>query len=65
MVIESYFSRVVFYYKFSRKEDKNMTYEKAVAELVVFDNNDVITTSSGCETWSNQNGVSCHYGLTD
>lgn len=42
-----------------------MTYEKAVAELVVFDNNDVITTSSGCETWSNQNGVSCHYGLTD
>ena len=44
---------------------KRMTYEKATAEVVYFDNSDVITTSGGgCITWSNQNGVACHYGLT-
>lgn len=48
---------------------KKAAYEKAVAEVVHFDNSDVITTSggdggSGCVTWSNQNGVACHYGLT-
>ena len=43
---------------------KNYTqYEPATAELVLFDNDDVVVTS-GCETWSNQNGVSCHYSLT-
>ncbi|WP_158099689.1 hypothetical protein [Faecalibacterium sp. An58] len=43
-------------------------YEPAAAELVLFDNNDVVVTSGsengGCVTWSNQNNVSCHYGLT-
>lgn len=41
-----------------------MTYEKAMAEVVEFENTDVITTS-GCVTWSNQNGSSCYYGLTE
>ena len=41
-----------------------MTYEKAVAELVEFDNNDVIATSGGCGSWSNQNNVGCYYGQT-
>ena len=49
-------------------EKKN--YTPAVAEVVLFDNSDVITTSGGdtgggCPTWSNQNGVSCHFGLTN
>ena len=39
-------------------------YEPAAAELVLFDNDDVVVTSGGCVTWSNQNGVSCHYSLT-
>ena len=42
-------------------------YEKAKAHVVLFDNSDVITTSGvngGCESWSNQHGVSCHYNLT-
>lgn len=48
---------------------KNSLYEKATAEIVLFDNSDVITTSGsesggGCETWSNQNGVPCHFSLT-
>ena len=41
-----------------------MTYEKAMAELVEFENTDVIATS-GCVTWSNQNNVPCHFGLTE
>lgn len=54
---------------------KNSVYEKATAEIVLFDNSDVITTSGsesgggesggGCLTWSNQNGVGCYYGLTE
>lgn len=45
--------------------EKDLTYEKATAEIVYFDNSDVITTSGGgCLTWSNQNGVACHFGLT-
>ena len=48
------------------------TYVSAEAEVILFDNSDVITTSGattgggggGCVTWSNQNGVACHYGLT-
>lgn len=44
-------------------EKKN--YVSATAEVILFDNSDVITTSgAGCVTWSNQNGVACHYGLT-
>lgn len=43
---------------------QKMEYEAAVAEVVVFDNSDVITTS-GCPTWSNQNGTSCYYGLME
>ena len=42
-------------------------YVSAAAEVILFDNSDVITTSGGgggCASWSNQNGVSCHYGLT-
>lgn len=52
------------------KEAKCLTYEKAAAEIVYFDNSDVITTSGGggtgggCLNWSNQNGVSCYYGLS-
>lgn len=44
--------------------DKN--YQKAIAKVVRFNNEDVITTSGGnsCESWSNQNGVSCHFNLT-
>ena len=46
-----------------------MRYEKAVAEVIVFDNSDVVTTSGGddggCPTWSNQNGVGCYFGLTE
>ena len=38
-------------------------YEKAAAEVTLFDNSDVITTSGGCETWSSQNGYECHGGL--
>ena len=47
-------------------ENKKVKYEKAKAEVVYFENSDVITTSSGggCESWSNRNGVSCHYNLT-
>ena len=45
---------------------KKTAYEKAAAEVVHFDNSDVITTSgNGCPTWSNQNGASCHFGLTE
>lgn len=49
---------------------KNYTqYEPAAAELVLFDNNDVVVTSDsengGCKTWSNQTGNSCYYGLTE
>ena len=42
-------------------------YEKAKAHVVLFDNSDVISTSGGggCVTWSNQNGVGCHFGLTE
>lgn len=44
------------------------TYVSAEAEVILFDNSDVITTSGavggGCATWSNQNGVACYYGLT-
>lgn len=47
----------------SNKEKK--TYEKANAEVVIFDNKDIVRTSGGCVTWSNLNGVSCHYGLTE
>lgn len=44
--------------------DKN--YQKAIAKVVRFNNEDVITTSGGnsCESWYNQNGVSCHFNLT-
>ncbi len=40
-------------------------YKKAVAEVVLFDNRDVITTSggNGCVVWSSQNGYECHGGL--
>lgn len=38
-------------------------YKKAVAELVQFDNTDVVRTSGGCETWSSENGYTCHGGL--
>lgn len=47
------------------RETKKIMYEKAAAEIIHFDNSDVITTSGGCPTWSNQNGVSCNYGLTE
>lgn len=46
---------------------EKLPYEKATAEVICFQNNDVITTSGengGCATWSNQNGVSCNYNLT-
>ena len=50
----------------NEKDSRKLTYEKATATIVQFDNNDVITTSGGgCVTWSNQNGVACHYGLTE
>ena len=45
-------------------------YKKAVAEVVLFDNRDVITTSGEAENggnvcaWANQNDVPCYYGLT-
>ena len=39
-------------------------YKKAVAELVQFDNTDVVRTSGGCLSWSNENGAACSYGLT-
>ncbi len=49
------------------KNTKKLSYEKASAEVIRFDNSDVISTSGGggCVTWSNQNGVSCHFGLTE
>lgn len=51
-------------------------YQKAEAEVVLFNERDVIATSgetagggttseNGCQTWSNQQGVSCHFGLTE
>lgn len=42
------------------------SYQKATAQVVRFSNEDIITTSGGnnCESWSNQNGVSCHFNLT-
>lgn len=40
------------------------SYEKAAAEVILFNNSDVITTSGNdCPHWSNQNGVSCYYDL--
>ncbi len=44
-------------------------YVSAEAEVILFDNSDVITTSGaggggGCPAWANQNGVSCSYNLT-
>lgn len=50
---------------FQENTAKNPAYEKAAAEIILFDNSDVVTTSSGCATWSNQNGVGCYYGLTE
>lgn len=47
---------------------EKLPYEKATAEVICFQNNDVITTSGengGCLTWSNQNGSGCYYGLTE
>lgn len=47
---------------------EKLPYEKATAEVIRFQNNDVITTSGengGCLTWSNQNGSGCYYGLTE
>lgn len=41
-----------------------MTYEKAMAEVVLFDDSDIIT-ASGCVTYSNINDVDCYYGLTE
>lgn len=44
-------------------------YQKAEAEIVLFNERDVIATSggiaseNGCETWSSQNGYQCHGGL--
>ena len=38
------------------------TYVSAEAEVILFDNSDVITTS-GCKTWSSANGYTCHGGL--
>lgn len=53
----------------NEREERNLLYQKAVAEIIYFDDDDVITTSGntggGCLTWSNQNGVSCHFGLTN
>lgn len=46
---------------------EKLPYEKATAEVICFQNNDVITTSGengGCESWSNQAGVSCYYNQT-
>lgn len=42
--------------------------EKAAAEVVLFDNSDVITTSgldgtNSCTAWSSKNGYTCHSGL--
>lgn len=46
---------------------KNIEYKPATAELVLFDNSDVVATSGGenggCVTWSSQNGHECHGGL--
>ena len=48
---------------------EKLPYEKATAEVICFQNNDVITTSgengggTSCGHWSNQNHVSCYYGL--
>lgn len=47
---------------------EKLPYEKATAEVIRFQNNDVITTSGengGCLTWSNRNGSGCYYGLTE
>lgn len=47
---------------------EKLPYEKATAEVICFQNNDVITTSGengGCLTWSNRNGSGCYYGLTE
>ena len=41
---------------------KKLPYDKAAAEVVCFDNSDVIT-ASGCEAWSSKNGYVCHGGL--
>lgn len=45
--------------------NKKVLYEKAIAEVVKFDNSDVISTSGGaaCAVWSSQNGYACHGGL--
>ncbi len=45
-----------------------MTYTKASAEVICFDNSDVITTSgldgtNSCTVWSSENGYTCHSGL--
>lgn len=44
--------------------NKKVSYEKAMVEVVKFDNSDVISTSGvACEAWSSWNGHVCHYGL--
>ena len=45
--------------------NKKVSYEKAMVEVVKFDNSDVISTSGGAayEVWSSQNGYTCHGGL--
>lgn len=38
-------------------------YKKAVAEMVLFDNSDVVSTSeNGCPTWTSSNGYTCING---
>ena len=43
------------------KNTKKLSYEKAFAEVIRFDT----SGGGGCVTWSNQNGVGCHFGLTE
>ena len=45
--------------------NKKVSYEKAMVEVVKFDNSDVISTSGGaaCVVWSSLNGHVCHGGL--
>lgn len=50
-----------FLLKNERKEEKHMTYEKAVAKVIMFNESDVITTSSGdCDKGGWDKGNNCN-----
>lgn len=40
-------------------------YKKAAAEVVLFGNTDMVSTSGACGGHANQNNYGCYYGLSE